>query len=308
LIAECGVGRPAERRSAALRVAGELHQESHHGLRDHAPRDVRGRDRDRHHGLDRHARGRVHEKRSPLGQVAAHRQQPLQGIRAQVRDEAGHPSAQGNRVLSFGRTQLVGDLEQVADDDLLVGIRALEGRLLVDGIGHHFRIGIRLRFSVGCHVERGLRERQPELRGTGHAAWLAFVRAVLIFNERQAVIGLTIELDVIPDRLGGRGRVRFAGQALQEVRELRGREARDELDACDPVGVEPARERAQEVIACVGGDAVDDQLVAGDAHGERVSRREQRTESLEHALLRRLERWMPARVHRSPLGGDRQLE
>jgi hypothetical protein len=50
--------------------------------------------------------------------------------------------------------------------------------------------------------------------------------------------------------------------------------------------VESAGERAQQMIAGVGGDAVDNQLITRDSDGQRGSRFDEGPEALEDALLR----------------------
>ena len=69
--------------------------------------------------------------------------------------------------------------------------------------------------------------------------------------------------------------------------------------------MQPLGEIPEEVVLGVRGDAVDHELLVGDADGELPGPFEQWSESLQHAAFGGREGWMSARVHRAPMQRDR---
>ena len=109
---------------------------------------VRHRAHDVEHSIGRESVGGIDRELRSLRVVATHLDQPPQRARLQRAHELRRAPAQRRRLGAAGGLQLVGDLQQVAHDDLIVGGAAW---MLVDGFGDHRRLGGRRRSTVGGH-------------------------------------------------------------------------------------------------------------------------------------------------------------
>ena len=228
---------------------------------------------------------------------------------------------------------MLGDLDQVADDGLLVP--AL-GRARVDRRGHFRRIGVDVvpRATPGSlatplaaaaaaavpaaliHDHRRLREREPELRATRYRTRAALLLTLFIADELQPLVRLPVQRDVPP--VGGdtrrRGQrllpqlFRIAREAREERRQLVERESVREAEPGEPVPMQPLREATQMRVARIGGVAVDHELIPRHSHRHGIDVGEQWCNPLDQTLLRGRQCRMPAGIHRTPLQRHRELD
>jgi len=211
---------------------------------------------DLEHGIHREAVRRIDRELGALRGVASHLDQAPQRRGLQCPDEFGGPTAQRDPLRAPRVLQLIRDLQQVADDHLVVG-RVLGMR--VDGARD--RGGFGRRGGGGrCVIARGLcherraRQAQPQLRRV-HAPCAAAVvgtlllrRRVLLVQKLETLVGEGVQADVLPgaealrgpepERLAGS--VRLARERPQHVRDFRAADPPMESDGAQVVAVEPA--------------------------------------------------------------------
>ena len=140
----------------------ELGEHAHERGRDRLAGNVRGRTHHIDHRVDGEPVRCVQREREPLCRIAAHGEQPLQRLRLHLADESRNAIAERGRYALLVRVELVGDLEHVADDDLVVGGVVL---VLVDGARDGRRIGRRqLGGCVASGAARASRSRASRAR------------------------------------------------------------------------------------------------------------------------------------------------
>jgi hypothetical protein len=106
----------------------------------------------------------------------------------------------------------------------------------------------------------------------------------------------------------GGGAPGSARGARQEVGQLGDGDAGVHLEGGNPVAVQALGQRANERVFGVGRGAVHDEPVAGHADAQHRVVLEDYAQPRQQALLRGVQRGVAARVHRTALGGDRELD
>ena len=280
-------------------------------MRDRLVRRVRRRLDDVEHGVDRHAVGRVVHELAPLHEVASHLDQSPQRVRLEGADQPGGAAPQRHRLRTARGLQLVRDLQQIADDHLVVR-RGIGPGMVVDGAGDDRRLGGRGPVVPRLSREGGARQAHPQLRRPRPA--LGHGRAVV--HQLEALVGEGVQLDVDPgaqplrraqpERLPAALRVH--GQRLEDARHLAGLDAAPEGDGAEVVTVQPGGELGQHRVLRIGGDALDHQLLPRDAERECGAVFEQEPGAPGHARGRRRQRGMALRIHGVLVQRDRKLD
>ena len=197
--------------------------------------------------VDRHAMGGIQHELVPLGEISSHIHQAAERFGPELRDHARRALPQLDRLPSPSRLRLFGDLEEVADDHLVVGGALL---VLVDGLRHHRRLEIGSDVVVVHSTgQRGPRQSDPELRALGPLG-LGAERLALLVQELQPVVGHGVQLDVVPmrDQVPGlepdrlRPPARLAREELQRLLEFSSFNALGEAHRPQVVPVEASGE------------------------------------------------------------------
>src|SRR6185503_3581910 len=94
----------------------------------------------------------------------------------------------------------------------------------------------------------------------------------------------------------------------EKVEHLRGLDAARKRDGAQVVPVQPAGQVLEDGVLRLGGDTLDDELVAGHPHRERPAVLEERVQAANQALRRGLERRMAAGIHGELVEADRKLD
>ena len=106
-----------------------------------------------------------HERLALLG-VTSHRHESLQRFGPKGANEPGHSAAEAGLVLAGVVLQFVGDLEEIPDDDLIVGGAT---RVVIDRLRDRRRIGRgRVGLSHPVPRHRGMGQADPQLRPAPH--------------------------------------------------------------------------------------------------------------------------------------------
>ena len=214
-------GFGANGRRATFGVRRELREQTQQRLGDDLMRRFRGASHQRQHGLQRHALRRVQNEPAPLRDIAAHLQQAAQLLGIQRADELRDALLQPGGFRGLRRRQLVGNLQQVTDDDLIVRLLAFVG---VDRLGHDEGVG-------ACAVVRqlGLQRRlcqldpelcHPILRSDIVGVGFGFV------DELELIVGHREQPDVVPGGPTslraecGSVTLRIGGERAEQLRDL----------------------------------------------------------------------------------------
>jgi hypothetical protein len=260
---------------------------------------------DLEHGIDRHAVRRIEHELIALSLIATHGDETPQRARLQRRDQPGRASLQFFSAFAGRRLELARNLQEVSDDDLVVGFCA---RMLVDRLRDGARLGRRNLFAVRGQRRPG--ETYPQLRFLG-ALRRALARSA--FDEGKAVEGQRMQLHVRPtgNRTLQANRAlafRFRRQRQERLAQLVKLDSSIDADGADVVTMKAVSETTQHRLPRVGRHAVDDQLAPGDAKRDGRAILQQLLGAAGHRFDRRHERRVTARIHRVPVEGDRQFD
>jgi hypothetical protein len=251
-------------------VISDLRQHADEAVRDRLAGDV-GR------GLQ-HLEHRVHPQalhrvahelvRAALGAARAH--EPAQRGGLQGGNEARRPRPECFGLGPGRRPQRLRDLQQIAGDDLIVGLRA---GVCVDGAGQRFwrrvgRIGPRVARPVAG--KRGLGEPQPELRAVRAPRARRGV-ALRARHDREVVEGERMQANVRPrwPRLGRTetdraALVGFGRQEAQRRAHFTRLDAAQQAHGAELMGVEGFGQPPQHRVGLVRGHTFHDQLTPRD--------------------------------------------
>ena len=101
--------------------------------------------------------------------------------------------------------------------------------------------------------------------------------------------------------------VGFSRERPEGVADLGGLDAAHHADGAEVMAMQAFGQPPQDGLIGVGRHALDDQLPAGDAEGDRGAIQQEPLGVPHHRRHGRLERRMAARVHRVPMERDREL-
>ncbi len=164
LIAKGGVGNRPGRLGSGARLRREFRHQPDHAVRDHLTVGVGRRLHDLQHRSDIHSVGGIEDERAALRRVPAHVNQTAQRFRTQAGDEDRGSLAERLDLGGRRGPELAGNLQEVADDDLVVGGGPV---LLFDGARDVGRVG-RHRGAFGlARGNRGAGQADPQLGGAG---------------------------------------------------------------------------------------------------------------------------------------------
>ena len=288
---------------------GELREEPDEAVRHGFRRRLGGGLEQVDHRAGGHSGGSIRDEPTALREVAAHVQQPAQRFGLHGGDEHRRSAAKLLRFRAAGRSQLLGNLQQVADDDLVVGFDPL---VLVDGARNDG--GLRRQrsaFGITPAIKRRARKAHPERRKLCRRRPRARGRVVhhLDAVERQRVEPdvrpLVAVLSPIAERASAA--IGVFGDGLDDERQLLLREAARELDNREVMAVQALGQALQHGVACIRGDAFDDKPVARHADRDVRAITEQALGAAGQSVERGLQRRVTIRVHPVAVQGDRQI-
>ena len=313
MLAERAVGGAAARALVTGGVARQLAEHPHQRMRDRLPLGRRGGLDEPHHCVDRHSLRGVEHESAPLRGIAAHLEQSLQSVRLERADESGDATLQPRRLAGAVGAHLARDLEEVADDHLVVGQLLV---VLVDRMGDGFGLEcVVIRMRAEVRGDRRAGEADPELRG--HAFGGRFGgRCAFVVDELEAVVREREELHVLPARLHQlrlepdrlRVALRLEPDDAEHVTQLRATQAREELERAEMVAMQLARELGEDGVARLGGHPFDDELAPGDADRERGPVEQEPADAAVDGVDRLVEKGMAGRVDRVLVDRDRQIQ
>jgi hypothetical protein len=166
-------------RRTQLGVRGELREHPHQRSGHRMLRSLCGRPHHLEDGIDRHPVRSIKHELAALGHIASHFDQAAQRIGPHFRDELRRAPPQLHRFLTADGLQLLGDLQQVADDHLVVGFAL---GMVVDRLGDHGRLGWWRLVLADLAGQRGARQPDPQLRPAhprvAHRPFLVFGAAL----------------------------------------------------------------------------------------------------------------------------------
>ncbi len=264
---------------------------------------------DRVHG---HAIGCIGDELAPLREVAPHRHQPLQRFGLEGPNEPRRPPPQRRSLGAARRLELGGDLQQVADDHLIVP-RGFGLRMLINGLRDHRRLGGRGPAVVRRRGQRRPRQAHPQL---GRARIPFPGRGTVLVRELQALVRERVELHVRPGRQavsiaqtqGLPGPLRFDGERPERIGHFALLHAAPKRDGAQVVPMQPARELPQHGMLGIGSDTLDHELIAGHAERDRSSILQQQPGAPGYAGRRRSERRVSFGIHGVFMERDRELD
>ena len=316
VLAKRTIGRSAASADVARGVRGELGQHAHQRVRDRLPFRARGRLHQLNHRVDVHSLRRVEHELSALQIVAAHLEQTPKRCRLKGADKLRNPSLQsrGRRDGRFVVAHLVGDLEQIAHDHLVVRCLAI---MFVDGVRHLFGLERRI-LAPAISCDRRSREANPELRGAAvlRVGWSTTLGGLLVVVEQlETVVGERKQLHVRPHRVEQLGlhaqrklvSLRLDSHRAECIAQLFALKPAHELDRSDVMPVQFARQFAQQGMKRAGGHALDDQLAARHPDRKRGPVHEQGVQFSVHSIDRLAQQGMAGRIDRVLVHCDREL-
>jgi len=209
--------------------------------------------------------------------------------------------------------QLVGDLEEVAHDNLIVRCAL---RICVDCFGYDGGLGRwRWTFISGYRksAECGARESHPQLRT---AETLGGRNSIILLQQLEPLVRNGMEPHVIPgtqlfrraEPEGFSGAIGLHGQRLQHVGDLSHAQAAMERHGAQMVAMQSPGELGQQRVLRVRGNAFNDELLPRDPQRERGAIFEQTLRAPRHPPRRRSERGVSLRIHRVLVERDGQLD
>ena len=281
-------------------------------------RRIRHRVHDLQHGVHREPVRRVDRELGALGAIAAHFDEAAQRGGLERADQFRGPAPERCRFSPAGVLQLVGDLQQIADDDLIVGRVLL---ILVDRLGDHGRLGRRRVVSpAGIRREGGTRQTEPQLCAAQTPLPGAFVlgrrRSAIFLQQLEALVGDGMQSHVVPcaqllrsaepERLPGAFRV--DRERLEHIHDFAHPQPAVERDGAKVVAMQPSRELRQQRVLRIGRDALDDELLASHTQRQRRALFEQMFGSAGGGRGGGGERRVALRVHRVLVEGNRELD
>ena len=146
----------------------QLAEQADEPVRNRLRRGFGSRTHEIHHGSSGHAGRGLGDETAPLHDVSAHAEQTTEGVGLHRRDQHRRPAPQLTSVAFARRSEFVGDLQQVADDDFVVRFDPL---MLVDGLGQNGRFDLQAAIvrllALDAPFERGPGESDPELHRWG---------------------------------------------------------------------------------------------------------------------------------------------
>ena len=254
---------------------------------------------------------RVQHERSALLRIAAHVHEPLQGVRPERRDQQRRALAQGLDLGGRRGPELTRDLQQVTDDDLIVGSGAVA---LLDRPGDIGGIG-RKRRAVGrfARHDRGACEADPQFRGARTPASAAAGAARTVADERQLVERQGMQPEMRPVGKAARAQAQrsftlgIGRQQPHRVADFDHFDATHDADRAQVMTMKAFSQAAQQRLIRVGGVALDDQLPPGDAKRDHRSIGQQSFGATGDRLNSRVERGVATRVHRVLVQGHGEL-
>ena len=166
LFAQCAVGQRPRFQCPELCMCGELGEHSDQSIRNDLSAHVGGSLEDSDHRLDSHAAGRADHERSTLREIASHCQESLQGLGSQLCDQARGAPTEDSELGARSGAEFIGDLQQIADDDLVVRIGSA---MFVDGFRDDRRFS-RCGFDRVGGIRRQRRAREPDPQMGGASA------------------------------------------------------------------------------------------------------------------------------------------
>ncbi len=318
LIAQRLISQNAGLGRTLLRMLRQLGQHSQQRIGHGLVCRVRHRAHDFEDRVDRESMRRVNRELESLSVVATHFDEPPQRARLERPDELGRAAPQGHR---FGTTdvfQFVRDLQQISDDDLIVG-SALG--MVVDGFRDRARLGGgRWRIVAACRfrAERGASQTDPQL-SRARAAILVLVfrrRLTVLLQQLELFVGDRVQAHVIPGaQVFGRAEterltapIGVDGENPQHIRYLGDAQPAVERDGAQVMAVQAAGELGEQRVFRICGDPFDHELVARDAQRERGAFFEQVLGPSGDAERRRLQRGVPLGIHRVLMEGDGKID
>ena len=321
LLPERAIGAVPDGRSLRVGVCRELAEHPEHRPRHAVVRRLGGDLHEVDDRVDPHPRRRIGDELSALALVPAHLEEALQGRLAQPLHELPHALLQRRGLTPLSRLEFVRDLQQVADDDLVI---RLVPPTRVDGLRHHG--GVRglgvlaidgLREFVG---EGRAREADPEGRGPAPRAVAAHLvlapLVTLLPDELELREGHREEPHVGPLREHLRPfetkRLRestdVGGDQLQQVAQLLLLDPTAELHGPQRVLVESTGQLPEHRVGRLGGHPFDDELLPCHADGDGGTVREQFLQSMQEGERHLVQHRVPGRIDGALLEPDRQLD
>ena len=251
---------------------------------------------------------RVHHESLPLLGVPAHLEQPVERGGLQRLDQLRELARDLDRLFALRSLERLRELHEEADHGLIVrGVALLVDRVREDeGAEQLFVVGI------GAEHERRARERDPDQLRAG-ALVLVVGEPALLAHQLELVVRERRDVDVRPPhRLRGDRDLRLLALldrgGVEEVGQLVAQHAGEDADRADALAMHALRELAHERVGGIGGDVVDDDLIAREGEGDRLDAIQDAVETT-HALVhsgRQLR--MPLRIDRVLLNGDCELD
>ena len=271
LLPERDIGQGARLLVPKLGVRGQLGQHSDEAVGNGLTAGICGGLQDLEHRVHGHALCGVEHKRPALRVVAAHLDEPAQCLWLECRNQPSGAPAQNAGIAGRGFIQLARDLQEVADDHLVVGLDAL---VFVNGPRDNGRLGRRRRGRNcgGVASHRRCRQAHPQLASSRAdvAAGTAAGGQRSIGNQCETVEGERMEPHVGPFRqLVGWQQADWAlpiavnGKCAQGAADFGGLDPAREAHGAEMMPMQALGETPKHGLPGIGGDALNDELVPG---------------------------------------------
>ena len=200
-LAQAAIGNGALVFIARFRVLRHLREHPDQGVRDVLFFCRRRCFYEVYHGVGRHSLRGVEHEAAALILVATHLEETRQRLRLKRAEHARDATLQRRRLVDRPARapafELVGDLQHVADDDLVVGLLAL---MLLDRPRDHRRLE-RSRVVIRRRRVRGERrpgQANPELRRASQTHLILGRLRRVIVEQLETVVGERVQAHVVP--------------------------------------------------------------------------------------------------------------
>ena len=246
-----------------------------------------------------------------MDRVSTHLHQALQRVGLHRRDQPRGPVAQRRGLGAAGVPQLLGDLQEVTDDHLVVGRRT---RVLVDGPRHRrglHRLGLERRLAVGG--ERRTCQPNPQLGPEQSARRPGFDRRG-VAEKGESIEGERVQLEMGrgrqcgPTAAGRAAKLGIGAERPQHLADLAGLDATHDGHGGQLMAMKRGGEPLQHRVARIRGDPVDDQLLLRHAKGDLVAAGHDTVRPPGDRLGGGSERRMPFRVNSVLVQRDCELD
>ena len=294
-------------------MSGQLREQSQDAVGDVLRRGFDGRRQQVHDGCRRHALAGIGDQSPALRGVAAHLEQSAERLGPHRGDQLRGAPPQLPRLRASDRPQLLGNLQEVADDNLVVRLHAL---VLVDGLRQASRLQVRVAGgAVGAPLESGACQAHPQFRVRRRAALTAKAGTAVLGNLQPAQRYL-VKAHMGPGPRPLRRRVaersgtaigRF-GQGRHHFRHLAQGETARQGDGRQTMPMQQVREGPQDGVAPVGGEALHHQAVACNANGNHRTVLEQPVDAAGQDFEGGQQGRMAGGVHRRPMQGNGEIQ